>query len=491
VKSYKRNFQYDVMGSVFSCCLEQLEDFVVIPNPKENQKNVEMVKTERYPEDWVAKLKAARRSVLITLENKTSRIFERMESSVRHGLWRQLPPEKINGHSEAMFGNESTGLSGAEGKVLYITTASSNLSESTIVTLLWRNTLFGCNFDYQITTNAIDEKLFVKIIEVKKESAAEVIFQVTDCESESDSTAEISGDTQNVSNADTTEFNKCTSQKSEPSKTKVKKAIKLFQEEGISRSVTAEFRSARERILGDRKEKISRFVSRYEMVSHQIIQYYKNANVMSSFLNSLLGVNKVETIVDLIDPNIVSTCYVCQKPFVKPKEKMNCQLCGQVVHSTDKHCYSMLPFPTKFTEELNTAKMKLDGIAACSFCESYVQDATSAEQWAAVRRHSARNPLIPLQQRIYTTCRMISGQLTLYRAQYTPESENSPLAKEIYSLIDQLEIQLAELKGYMDNFGLIEDDKRTATEKRLQNSLVQAFTQFRTHVLNTLQELKE
>jgi hypothetical protein len=32
-----------------------------------------------------------------------------MESSVYHGLWRQLPPEKINPYSEVLFGNESTG----------------------------------------------------------------------------------------------------------------------------------------------------------------------------------------------------------------------------------------------------------------------------------------------------------------------------------------------------------------------------------------------
>jgi hypothetical protein len=38
-----------------------------------------------------------------------------MESSVRHGLWRQLPPEKVNAFSEVMFGNESTGTTTVSG----------------------------------------------------------------------------------------------------------------------------------------------------------------------------------------------------------------------------------------------------------------------------------------------------------------------------------------------------------------------------------------
>jgi hypothetical protein len=63
------------------------------------------------------------------------------------------------------------------------------------------------------------------------------------------------------------------------------------------------------------------------------------------------------------------------------------------------------------------------GIVACTRCASYLQDATAVEQWAATRREAAKNPLISLQQNIYTTCKMISSQLTLYRAEYTPESE--------------------------------------------------------------------
>jgi hypothetical protein len=41
------------------------------------------------------------------------------------------------------------------------------------------------------------------------------------------------------------------------------------------------------------------------------------------------------------------------------------------------------------------------------------------------------------------------------------------------------------------NFGMLENDHRTPTEKKLQEALVQAVTQFRTNVLNTLQEIKE
>jgi hypothetical protein len=63
------------------------------------------------------------------------------------------------------------------------------------------------------------------------------------------------------------------------------------------------------------------------------------------------------------------------------------------------------------------------GIVACTHCASYLQDATAVEKWATTRREAAKNPLIPLQQNICTTCKMISGQLTLYRAEYTPESE--------------------------------------------------------------------
>jgi hypothetical protein len=65
------------------------------------------------------------------------------------------------------------------------------------------------------------------------------------------------------------------------------------------------------------------------------------------------------------------------------------------------------------------------------------------------------------------------------------------MAKEIQSLIDKLEVQLAELKGYMNNFGMLEEDRRTPTEKRLQESILQTVTQFRTTVLNILEEMKE
>jgi DNA replication initiation complex subunit (GINS family) len=38
---------------------------------------------------------------------------------------------------------------------------------------------------------------------------------------------------------------------------------------------------------------------------------------------------------------------------------------------------------------------------------------------------------------------------------------------------------------------MLENDNRTPTEKKLQESLVQAVTLFRANVLNTLQEIKE
>jgi hypothetical protein len=81
---------------------------------------------------------------------------------------------------------------------------------------------------------------------------------------------------------------------------------------GIIHKLTPEFRITRERLFGERKEKIAQFLSRYEMVSHEIIQHYKNVNPVSSFFSSLLGKDKIETTVDMIDPNTTFACYVCK-----------------------------------------------------------------------------------------------------------------------------------------------------------------------------------
>lgn len=96
--------------------------------------------------------------------------------------------------------------------------------------MLWRNTIFGCDFDYQITTNAVTEKLFVKVIEVKKEAAAEVVFQITDTDPE---TEKSTSKDENSPNVESTTSSSNISEKKETLKSKVKKGIKTFQEEGI------------------------------------------------------------------------------------------------------------------------------------------------------------------------------------------------------------------------------------------------------------------
>jgi len=78
--------------------------------------------------------------VLIIVINNTSTVLERVETENRHGLWRQLPPEKIDKNTTVKFGTESTGikmsltlnlsslysiffhvgLAGTEGKVLFV-----------------------------------------------------------------------------------------------------------------------------------------------------------------------------------------------------------------------------------------------------------------------------------------------------------------------------------------------------------------------------------
>jgi hypothetical protein len=96
--------------------------------------------------------------------------------------------------------------------------------------------MFACDFDYQITTNAVAEKLFVKVIEVKRESAAEVIFQITDTENESDNGIPSNNESNKTPNDLTIESNnvkQSTSDKSdEQQKPKNRKAIKTIQEDG-------------------------------------------------------------------------------------------------------------------------------------------------------------------------------------------------------------------------------------------------------------------
>jgi hypothetical protein len=59
--------------------------------------------------DWMQKLKAAHRSVLVTIENHTDRDFERTEWDLPRGMWRFIPMERLPKRSNIQFGTESNG----------------------------------------------------------------------------------------------------------------------------------------------------------------------------------------------------------------------------------------------------------------------------------------------------------------------------------------------------------------------------------------------
>jgi hypothetical protein len=337
-----------------------------LPSPSVSSKNI---LDDVYHTDWVRKLKKALKSVLVTVINNTSTVLERVESENRHGLWRQLPPEKIDKSTTVRFGTESTGLAGTEGKVLFVAPSAEEEGGETVISLYWTNNMFTVNFGHELTTNLKKPAMKMQVLPVKKDSGAEIVFVLED-------------DTSKPLKVDTTP----TSIPEKESKSANKKVKREPQQEGFSNSLTASFKEMRTRRPTDSSRDVEKATVRWESVSYHLITHHKNTSGVSLFFNKLVGDGDmlIETGIDLPPREKIDACQVCQTPFKKEKEKAYCQLCGSVIHINGP-CHIDMPLQDKYLDDMKELNKNLM-IHCCVKCEALIEAGVALQQWKIERK---------------------------------------------------------------------------------------------------------
>jgi hypothetical protein len=443
--------------------------------------------TKYYSEDWISVLKSARRSVLVTITNDTKYICKRSEWSLKFGLWRAIPSEKIGANAMVQFGTAShVPLGGTMGSVTYII-AIPNAGDY-IVTFSWTNQgIRGIHNTATVTTNIPESRpehgsLHI-FTESNDERACDVTFRITDSTNASPSPSSATETTKGISSEIGAKPTTVVSAPIAPRRTAAR-----IQEDGVTINHTALFTKTRAQTTTEKKVASTRLETDLEIVAHHLIQLARKKQNEGSFFDSIFSRDptleeEADKVVPTKTPMPTSTpaCPITNQKFTSPDDKKYCYLCGRLVF---KGVIVIIPFPSSCALDLSELKKPPQGIQGCLNCNESIQNAERLIQWREQLATASKLPVHAIMESVIRTRLTIKSSLQDLKRMIASNDKDTPLVvskiKALVGEIDDLELRL---------FALNEESSRA--QQKVNNKVAENVRNWKEQILPELEALEE
>ena len=150
-------------------------------NSYEKEMEEELSSTEEGPMQWIAKLKKAAKSRLITINNQSNYIIERTKIHEGKGKWRRKPADFVSAKSAIQFGVE--GKHATEG---YCHFTIENIDEP--IEIIWTNNKEGAIASFIIPIQ-LSNLITISLVQKNTDKFSDICFEIKDKEMESTTTS--------------------------------------------------------------------------------------------------------------------------------------------------------------------------------------------------------------------------------------------------------------------------------------------------------------
>lgn len=452
-----------------------------------------------YHADWIPSLKESARSVLVTIINETSFECKRSDWSLTRGLWRAIPSETIDAKTTVRFGTASHGVfgfrSGTIGSVTYIlrvdsgpgTTGSKSKATSSapssttdyIITFEWRNHAvrgIGNNVSLTVTSStssSLPPSLISVLTESNNRPACELTFKIVD---------------QSIQDKAKTTADSSANKSESAAVTTTKTTITMRpQEDGVTKSLTSDFMSARRDKTKVLKAKLLSTENDLELASKAVIDQAKaleERSIIDSFFSK--GASHLERAAECVSPTCTPApmttpeCPLTHIKFKSNDEKRYCLVCGRIVHQS---ATAVVPFPPASALSLLDLKKKPAGVKVCVECNDTLSKAERPHAWKRTLAAAQENPVHVIHSGL------VSNRMEVKRALQDLRKMKIAKDKRCDLVVAKIETLLKNIDDLqMRLFGL--NEEATRAEQKLNNTIALLVTDWKDEILPELEALK-
>lgn len=440
----------------------------------------------KYHSDWIPVLKSAPRSVLITIINDTKYQVNRLDWTLKRGLWRAIPAEQIAARAVAMFGTSSHGAgvigfrSGTIGSVTYSIKFPSG---DYLISFDWTNHLiWGIHNSVAVTSNVADPAAAsINVLTASNDDpSCEITFTIGDgTQSEPVQGTIIPAPPPAATSSDSNES------QPQPAKVIRKTVPKRIQEQGATTTHTSTFMDLRRAKTEQKKAQVSRAETDLEMVAFNLAHRALKKQQEGGFFNSLFNKDptleeEAENVAASRTPAPLSTaaCPITGKSLALKEDKKYCYICGRLVH---RSVVVNLPYPpTIDTKDLK----KVPPIIACIECNDILTQAERPRERREKLAKAAQHPMLTIHQEFFEKQKVLKDAMQDLRKFIVAKDKDAPV------VLNKINSLLQEIDGLqMKLYALNETSRRP--EQKLNNTLALYISNWKDDLTPEITALKE